>query len=48
LFARKFMPHALDRLLRFAPRIMQFNWLIFFVCLICSYILYFLFGLSSF
>jgi hypothetical protein len=25
LFARKFMPHALDRLLRFAPRIMQFN-----------------------
>ncbi|KAH1236034.1 hypothetical protein GmHk_08G021342 [Glycine max] len=25
LFARKFMPQALDRLLRFAPRIMQFN-----------------------
>ncbi|KAK7358269.1 hypothetical protein VNO77_00195 [Canavalia gladiata] len=25
LFARKFMPHALDRLLRFAPRLMQFN-----------------------
>ncbi|KAF5940293.1 hypothetical protein HYC85_021460 [Camellia sinensis] len=25
LFARKFTPHALDRLLRFAPRIMQFN-----------------------
>ncbi|XP_019446242.1 PREDICTED: uncharacterized protein LOC109349754 [Lupinus angustifolius] len=25
LFARKFMPHALDRLLRFAPQIMQFN-----------------------
>ncbi|XP_061357571.1 glycosyltransferase BC10-like [Gastrolobium bilobum] len=25
LFARKFTPHALDRLLRFAPKIMQFN-----------------------
>ncbi|CAJ1936856.1 unnamed protein product [Sphenostylis stenocarpa] len=25
LFARKFMPHALDRLLRFAPQIMHFN-----------------------
>ncbi|KAK7320045.1 hypothetical protein RJT34_04775 [Clitoria ternatea] len=25
LFARKFMPHALDRLLRFSPQIMQFN-----------------------
>ncbi|TKY60944.1 acetylglucosaminyltransferase protein [Spatholobus suberectus] len=25
LFARKFMPQALDRLLRFAPQIMQFN-----------------------
>lgn len=25
LFARKFMPHALDRLMRIAPRIMQFN-----------------------
>ena len=25
LFARKFMPQALDRLLRFAPRVMQFN-----------------------
>ena len=28
LFARKFMPQALDRLLRFAPRIMQFNWFV--------------------
>lgn len=26
LFARKFLPNALDRLLRFAPKIMQFNW----------------------
>jgi len=26
LFARKFTPHALDRLLRFAPKLMQFNW----------------------
>nr|KYP69716.1 hypothetical protein KK1_008917 [Cajanus cajan] len=25
LFARKFTPHALDRLLRFAPKLMQFN-----------------------
>ncbi|KAJ0677857.1 putative glycosyl transferase, family 14 [Helianthus annuus] len=25
LFARKFTPHALDRLLRLAPRVMQFN-----------------------
>ncbi|XP_052200645.1 glycosyltransferase BC10 [Diospyros lotus] len=25
LFARKFTPHALDRLLRFAPKVMQFN-----------------------
>ncbi|XP_015882977.3 glycosyltransferase BC10 [Ziziphus jujuba] len=25
LFARKFLPNALDRLLRFAPKIMQFN-----------------------
>ncbi|KAL2321183.1 hypothetical protein Fmac_030152 [Flemingia macrophylla] len=25
LFARKFTPHAIDRLLRFAPKLMQFN-----------------------
>lgn len=25
LFARKFMPHTLDRLLRFAPKVMHFN-----------------------
>ncbi|KAL2558988.1 Core-2/I-branching beta-1 [Forsythia ovata] len=25
LFARKFTPNALDRLLRFAPKVMQFN-----------------------
>ncbi|KAM7464317.1 hypothetical protein LguiA_032438 [Lonicera macranthoides] len=25
LFARKFMPNALDRLIRFAPKVMQFN-----------------------
>ncbi|KAF5751904.1 hypothetical protein HS088_TW02G00923 [Tripterygium wilfordii] len=25
LFARKFLPHALDRLLRFAPKVMQFG-----------------------
>jgi len=28
LFARKFNPQGLDRLLRFAPRIMQFNWFV--------------------
>ena len=26
LFARKFTPHALDRLVRYAPKLMQFNW----------------------
>lgn len=30
LFARKFTPHALDRLLRFAPKLMQFSWLFVF------------------
>lgn len=27
LFARKFLPNTLDRLLRFAPKVMGFNWL---------------------
>lgn len=53
LFARKFTTHALGRLLRFAPKLMQFNWLLsqyssFFACSysFLFFLIYIFFGLN--